>query len=259
VAVGGALVLDERSGGWFRYYCFYLPVGHPRTGAGLLTFWTKDLLSTLPIDTLAASMYTVGRFRSDEGRRALFFPLLAAGMIGSSWAVRNMVGAEVNDLMPSFAAVSMLGALSLHQFLGRAARAGSGRWAPVAVLALVLFAAQLAMLGYNPRKYLPTAADREAGTKLVDRIARIRGDVFVPHHGYLAVLAGKTAATALSPIIGEFMNELVDQQIRIKLEAEFGQVRSLIVAEAFAAGRTLESGSDDDDYIRDPHGAGVRR
>jgi len=75
----------------------------------------------------------------------------------------------------------------------------------------------------------------------------------------IVTLSCKGSTTALSPNVGDFMNELVDQQLRIKLESEFGQVRSLIVAEAFAAGRVLDSGPNDDDYVRDPHGAGTRR
>ena len=191
VVLGGALFLDRSSGGWFHYYCFYLPMRHPRTGEGILAFWKKDLVPVLPIAALAASVHVARRFRPGQGRKALFFPLLAGGMISSSWAVRTMVGAEVNDLMPAYAAVSMLAPMTLHEILRRAADARPGRWAPAAVLTLGLFAAQFVMLGYNPTKYLPTAADREAGTKLVARIARIPGDVFVPHHGYLATLAGK--------------------------------------------------------------------
>ena len=44
---------------------------------------------------------------------------------------------------------------------------------------------------YEPRRAIPTPEDRAAGAAAVSRIARIRGAVFVPHHGYLAILAGK--------------------------------------------------------------------
>lgn len=57
----------------------------------------------------------------------------------------------------------------------------------VPVLALV----QFVLLSYDPRPQLPTPGSREAGRHLVATIASTPGDVFVPQHGYLAVLAGK--------------------------------------------------------------------
>jgi hypothetical protein len=112
-------------------------------------------------------------------------------MIGSSWSVRNMVGAEVNNLLPAFAAIAMLGALGLHELLLRAIPADKAGWRRLALVAEVALLAQLALGVYDPRKHLPTAADRAAGERLVARLASIPGEIFVPHHGYLTRLAGK--------------------------------------------------------------------
>ena len=188
---GGAMIIDRVSDGWFHYYCAYLPARHPRVEGAVLGFWTKDLLPALPIAGIASVGYAAGRFLSGESRERLFFPLLAVGMIGSSWSVRNMVGAEVNNLLPAFMAVAMFTALGVHGVRSLAAREGEGRWPRIALVAEVLFGAQLALLAYNPAKHIPTAADRAAGTKLVERIAAVDGEVFIPHHGYLAILAGK--------------------------------------------------------------------
>jgi 4-amino-4-deoxy-L-arabinose transferase-like glycosyltransferase len=191
VMMGGTLLADWLSGGWYRYYCFYLPSKHPMLEVGVAAFWTQDLLPALPLALLAAAAYAAGRLLSNDARDRLFFPLLAVGMIGSSWLVRSMVGSERNNLLPAFVAVSMLAALGAHRMRERATQAGGGRWRPVALGVEALFVVQLGMLAYNPMKHIPTAADRAAGMSLVARMAAFRGDVFVPHHGYLAILAGK--------------------------------------------------------------------
>jgi His-Xaa-Ser system protein HxsD len=49
----------------------------------------------------------------------------------------------------------------------------------------------------------------------------------------------KREGTDLSNVVGEFSNELVDQQLRERLERQFGGVRTLIAAQAFAEGNLL--------------------
>ncbi len=178
---GGYVVLDRATAGWFHYYCFYLPSRHPRLEGGMAAFWTSDVLPAVPIAVAVAALYAATRVRAEGGGGRFFYPLLAAGMIGSSWSVRNMVGAEVNNLLPAFAAVALLAALGWNDLRGNAQAVTAG---------LLLFA-QLAWLSYDPRTHLPSAADRAAGDRLVARLSAIEGDIFVPHHGYLGRLAGK--------------------------------------------------------------------
>jgi hypothetical protein len=222
VMLGGVMLADWRSGGWFHYYCFFLPSRHPRVDGGWLAFWTKDLLPAFPIACLAAATYAAGLLRSGKGRDRIFFPLLVVGMVGSSWAVRNMVGAELNNLIPAIAAVSMLAAFGMHQLR---------QWPRAAMAAEVLFLVQLTLLTYNPAKHVPTPADRAAGAKLVDRIAAIHGDVWIPHHGYLAILAGKRSfahAVALDDIHveddGPAMRDLETMIVKAVITQQFGAV-----------------------------------
>lgn len=60
-------------------------------------------------------------------------------------------------------------------------------------------------------------------------------------------------------LLGEFANELLDQQLRRAVAEETGAVRELIVAQAFAEGNLLDRDRDDGDYDTDPRGAGRRR
>jgi His-Xaa-Ser system protein HxsD len=55
---------------------------------------------------------------------------------------------------------------------------------------------------------------------------------------------------------GDFLNELLDQRLRETLEAEFGAVRELIVAQAFADTNLLDPTREDGNYIDDALGIG---
>lgn len=61
---------------------------------------------------------------------------------------------------------------------------------------------------------------------------------------------------AVLPIL---IRELGDQALREHLEAEFGSVRTLIVAQAFSEGNLLDPGRDDIDHTADPRGTEQRR
>jgi His-Xaa-Ser system protein HxsD len=77
--------------------------------------------------------------------------------------------------------------------------------------------------------------------------------------GRAVLLTARRETDPLAALIGEFMNELIDQELRVRLDAEFAAARTLIVAEAFRDGPELERTSNGDDYCEDPHGAATRR
>ena len=57
-------------------------------------------------------------------------------------------------------------------------------------------------------------------------------------------------------LTGDFLNELLDQALRGRLEAEFGPVRELIVAQAFSDANLLDPSREEGDYLEDPLGIG---
>jgi His-Xaa-Ser system protein HxsD len=63
----------------------------------------------------------------------------------------------------------------------------------------------------------------------------------------------------LVALVGEFFNELLDQQVRENLEKEMQPVRELIVAQAFAEGNLLDPLRDEGNYEEDPLGIGGTR
>jgi His-Xaa-Ser system protein HxsD len=69
----------------------------------------------------------------------------------------------------------------------------------------------------------------------------------------------KGEAAAVDMIVGDFANELIDQQLREHLAREAGPIREILVAQAFAEGNLLDPDRDDGDYLRDPKGIGGLR
>ena len=72
-------------------------------------------------------------------------------------------------------------------------------------------------------------------------------------------LVGRSRSADLSALALEFQNELLDQQLRCRLEEQFKDVRTLIVAQAFSEGNLIDGDADDGDYRSDPRGAGTNR
>jgi len=69
----------------------------------------------------------------------------------------------------------------------------------------------------------------------------------------------KASAPPLETVVGEFSNELIDQQLREQLAREAGPIREILVAQAFAEGNLLDPEREDGDYRRDPEGIGALR
>jgi His-Xaa-Ser system protein HxsD len=72
-------------------------------------------------------------------------------------------------------------------------------------------------------------------------------------------LVGRSPSSDLSALALEFRNELVDQQLRCRLEQQFKDVRTLITAQAFSEGNLIDGNADEGDYRGDPLGAGTHR
>jgi len=75
----------------------------------------------------------------------------------------------------------------------------------------------------------------------------------------ITVLSPKAESVDLNQLSGEFFNELLDQQVRDSLSKETGELRNLIVAQAFAEGNLLDESRDEGDYEADPLGISKHR
>jgi His-Xaa-Ser system protein HxsD len=56
----------------------------------------------------------------------------------------------------------------------------------------------------------------------------------------------------LSVLAGEFFNDLLDQELRVQIARETSDVRTLLVAQAFAEGNLLDPRQQNDSSLDDP-------
>jgi len=98
-----------------------------------------------------------------------------------------------------------------------------------------------------------------AAYKFTDRAYLLLERSSETEHEVIVFVVGRSASTDVSSVALEFKNELLDQQLRCTLEAQFRDVRSLIVAQAFSEGNLLDPDGDNGDHISDSHRAGRNR
>jgi len=100
-------------------------------------------------------------------------------------------------------------------------------------------------------------------TKLYSTIALFRTCYLFTDRCYLYLCPGagedievyiKPKAEQYDPkgLAGDFCNELIDQQVRQDLVQETGEIRKLIVAQAFAEGNLLDEVKEHGSYQQDP-------
>jgi hypothetical protein len=176
------LVLGLASGGWYVYYVFELLAQHSLAGSNLGWFWTA-LLTTLGLAAAAAAL----------GARQVPRELLAgcAALAVEGYAALVHSGGGINDVLPAYLAVALLGGLALGRGGTRTAATRWPRWA-AAVPAVLILAQTLWLLGgFCPARQVPGGADRAVGERLVAGLRALGGTVAVPADPGLSLLAGQ--------------------------------------------------------------------
>ncbi|MGA2819250.1 MAG: glycosyltransferase family 39 protein [Anaerolineales bacterium] len=196
LVVTANLLLNRLSNGWYGFYVWYLPSRHILPLATLLNFslvefWPQDLLAPMGLACLVA--LTAFLFRRAEKERGDPYLYLAAavGMVGTSWLGTLNVGGYSNVLLPAYAGVSILAGVGLGRVTSTWAREEVTTGLTPARFAQLACVIQFVALLYPLRSQIPTQADLAAGQELVREIRDTPGDVFIPFHGYLAMMAGK--------------------------------------------------------------------
>jgi len=188
--IAGVLALDSVYGGWFSYYVFTLPGNHAWTWDMLLGFWQGDLFGPLVPACLAAMHFFFGLLRGREADEIFFWLAGAVGFIGAAWLSRLHVGGYVNVNMPAYAMVAVMAGMAWARLPDEWLKASASKRWITPVLALLLLIQSL-LLFQDPRRQIPTPADRAAGMAFLAELGRLDGEVFVPGQSFIPTLAGK--------------------------------------------------------------------
>lgn len=198
-----SLLLDGLYRGWFSFFALRLALGSGEyvtfdPGAFVHTareFWLDSVLLALPIVAMLILLFLVISVRRLQAQSSLLFYLVCAvGMIGTSWSVVQ-VGGYRNDLIPAYAIIAILSGLALGGLLMRAANKPLQGFA---ILAAVVI--QFLLFRYPISPELPTPADLAAGRDILNQIREQSGEVYVPFHPELPLMAGKQPFASWSPM-----------------------------------------------------------
>ena len=192
--VGGTtFVLDRIFDGWYLYYVRDVPAQHPLALEMIWGFWRFDVLRPLPLALLASAGYLLVRLRRRDRDTALLYLLAAAGLCGGAWASRLHSLSYVNVALPAYAALALVFAILVHDRRFATDLFGAARVSLAQCALCGIAVLQIVRLAYLPARLVPTPRDVAAGQSMLAAIASEPGDVFVPFHGYLPALAGKTS------------------------------------------------------------------
>lgn len=192
ITAGSTWILNLIHDGWYWYYVFELPAQHGIVKEVWLTFWTGDLFSKLPIACAMAFCGLVFSQRDFPGERRLFYFLFALGMILASWIGRLHYGGITNCLMPVYAMISILFGLGAQALFSGARKMESfAKQKGAEILVCIVGLLSFLLLYYDPLPVIRNTRNIESGMEFISKMSQMEGEVFVPYHGYLPVLAGK--------------------------------------------------------------------
>jgi hypothetical protein len=257
VSAVGILLLQQATGGWFWRYAFGLHQRHdfdPWLGLVVAPLRVGLLLGpALALVPLAVA----GRGTAAPSRPAgADAALLAALATFGAAMVATIRGAGppwgcANAFIPAVFFGGVLLAVAAARVRGRKATA----MAP-ALLALSVAAAPGGLvwaadrlwpraglglpLGYDPRAFVPTAADRVKGDVVIARLQAVAGPVFVPFHPFYAHRAGKRPTLHAQNLAD--INAIADLGTpRELIEAIRGRLFDLVVLDVEGEGEAAAS------------------
>jgi len=209
-----------RSSGWYSYYVFHLPSLHRLPQLAWLFLFAEGarLLASMPAALVLGMLPFLTAPRQQVRTDSGLFTLIVAATIAISVVGNAQPGGYENAYLPALATIPILAGLGGHWLESQPGLKNRG--AVVTILYAVLFV-QFAALFYSVPTQIPTSGDARAGEELVASIAATPGEVLIPFHGYLALLAGKNPSAhqiTLAEIQGDFGRP--DEVAAASVEAE---------------------------------------
>jgi 4-amino-4-deoxy-L-arabinose transferase-like glycosyltransferase len=192
VIAGASWWLNGQSDGWYLYYIVELPRQQPFLEAMVSGFWRVDMFA-VAIAGVIGLVFLLHVWVTGRRKDWLFFSLFAASMVSMAWISRAKAGGYDNTLLPAYAAVALLlplGVAPLASFTVRRPLPNV-QTSLASIFVLLACVVQFLGLSYNPVRQIPTAADRAAGEALLQTLATVDGEVFMPWHGHLNSRIGK--------------------------------------------------------------------
>lgn len=182
------LIYNSHTDGWYVYSTITNIAKHAIYSHMILGFWTEDLFMEVPFLVLAPLLLLYFQFKKQihlKKADLIFYIFVLGNLVGLSWIGRIHQGGYNNVLITGYIALCLVFSVFLFYMLNFL----KDKKLRYAVYLLILL--QFWMLRYDPRAQIPTQKDLEAGQFIIEEIKKYDGDVWVPYHPYLAVMAEK--------------------------------------------------------------------
>ena len=231
---GSILLFDKIYDGWFSFHVFsvLLQLHQFSRQVGdvymnLFNFLAEDILAMAPAVCICLAFF-FGAFKKDR-KTFWFYSLMFLGMFAGPAYTRILWESYINVLLPSCAILAVITGLFFADVSPEKVRDGSVTLKYSGIVYLVCLI-QFLILAYDPVKQIPTADDRKSGDALIKQIKNIKGEVFMPYHGFLCSMAGKSTHIHMLPMI----NILLSSDDKMKNDFLSG-VRAEMKKKRFAA------------------------
>lgn len=220
IFLGSTLILNYNSNGWFAYYIFSLPMQHDFVKSVFISFWIINLIKPLSISIIFIMIYLIrDNYRIDEWKGKGFYIAMLIGMVGVAFISILKSGGYNNGLLPTYAAISILLGLSVDYLFNEVNELPYNINLSLSFIYIAIIF-QFLTLSYDPRKQIPNKMDREAGEEFIQFLKQKEGEVFIPGHGYLSILAGKKTYAQSVAIMDVLRGQSKTPKQLIKMEIE---------------------------------------
>ncbi len=165
--LGGFVLLQKLSGGWFSYYTLELALSQPMQPQRIVGFLTSAMLDPMPLAALAPLLFLVRRVREAAGLAVSDVRFYAAGavaMLAASLGSELIHGSFLNAALPVHAWLCVTFGLAYHHLRRLGWRLGD--WTGELVLTAACLA-QFALLSYPPSALAPGRLNLRMSNELV--------------------------------------------------------------------------------------------
>jgi len=231
---GSILLFDKIYDGWFSFHVFsvlfYLHQFSRQVNdvfMNLFNFIAGDVSLMAPA-LCVCLLFFFEAFKKDRSA-FWFYSLMFAGMFAGPAYTRILWESYINVLIPACAIVAVITGLFIAGMSRNAITDEPGRLKYSNIIFFICIT-QFALLAYDPVRQVPSAADKKAGDALIELIRNIKGEVFMPYHGFLCSLAGKSTHIHMLPMI----NILLSSNEKMKNEF-LSEMNAFMKKKRFAA------------------------
>lgn len=191
IVVSSSIIFNAMTDGWYYFWNFSLVSQHDWNKKYFILFWTLDIFRPFSIGLVVTIFYFILKKTTGEFRNSLFYLILFIATILCSWPSRLHYGGYLNVLIPLYTGFAIFLGLGYHSISSYIDRMSNESKNLLKIFLSLIIISQFLTLWYNPLTIIPTKKDKEAGKYFVERISKIKGDVFVFSHSYVSRYAGK--------------------------------------------------------------------